>query len=304
MGDCQTINGSFEAATAHKIGLSKMVNFYGGIWILEQNTVVVRILSWQVRSIRKKYETPNKLQRSVIAYSTRFGTPLDYPCLSAEPDISSETLPEDLPLLPLDYVASQLLQTLRRISHIVSLPNMIPYQKHAVVSTVTNTEYLILSTTIPLATQTSADSIVSQAFMLASLLYLHLTFRLLPSFPHPSKLHLRLVSIIFSLISSISQPEDASQELLDLLLWIVFICSAASGSGYLQRQQGKTGIELEDEIRVPVQDLVLLMGKVDPKVVRQSKWEVTQRLKRVVWRHGICDVLHDGIFSIVEKMRR
>jgi hypothetical protein len=50
---CQTINGSFEAATAHKIGLSKMINSYGGIWSLEQNPVVVRCLSWQVRTLRK-----------------------------------------------------------------------------------------------------------------------------------------------------------------------------------------------------------------------------------------------------------
>ena len=48
----QAINGSFEAATAHKIGLSKMVMFYGGILALEQNQVVVRVLSWQERTIQ------------------------------------------------------------------------------------------------------------------------------------------------------------------------------------------------------------------------------------------------------------
>jgi hypothetical protein len=51
MPESQTINGSFEAATAHKIGLSKMVNFYGGIWNLEYNPVVIRVLSWQVQTI-------------------------------------------------------------------------------------------------------------------------------------------------------------------------------------------------------------------------------------------------------------
>jgi hypothetical protein len=43
---CQAINGSFEAATAHKVGLTKMVSCYGGIWSLEENPVIVRVLSW------------------------------------------------------------------------------------------------------------------------------------------------------------------------------------------------------------------------------------------------------------------
>jgi hypothetical protein len=45
------------------------------------------------------------------------------------------------------------------------------------------------------------------------------------------------------------------------------------------------------------------MRKVYPEIVGQSKTQVRQRLKSVVWRDGVCDVLHDGIWGIVESMR-
>jgi Fungal specific transcription factor domain len=162
---------------------------------------------------------------------------------------------------------------------------------------------LILSATIPLAPQTSPHTIVSQAFTLAALLYLHLTFRLLPSFPNPSKLHLRLVSKILRLVSTLSPSQFSSPESLDLFLWVVFICSAAFGSGYLhhQPQQGKT--EMEEEIGVQAQDFVVLMRRVHPEIVGQSKAQVRQRLRSIVWRDGVCDILHDGIWRVVESMR-
>jgi len=37
--------------------------------------------------------------------------------------------------------------------------------------------------------------------------------------------------------------------------------------------------------------------------VRQSKGEVRARLRRVVWKEGVCDTLHDGIWRVVEEMR-
>jgi hypothetical protein len=210
---------------------------------------------------------------------------------------------------PLDRLATELLHTLRQISYIVSLPNITPYQKQAVASTAINTEYLILSATTPLPPQTQPLAILSQAFTLASLLYLHLTFRLLPSFPNPSKLHLRLVSKIHNLISSLSFSQFSSPEAIDLLLWIVFICSSASGSGYPRQQQTQTQTqtqtenELNEDIMINVQDFVVLMRKVHTEIVGQSKMQVRQRLKSVVWRDGVCDVLHDGIWSVVESMR-
>lgn len=250
-------------------------------------------------------EAADNFQRSDIAYSTRFGTPPEYPCLTSQLEVSLDTLPQAIPVLPLDEPATQLLQILQQISYIVSLPNMTPYQKHATASTVTNTEYLILTATIPLTSELSPLSTLSQAFTLASLLYLHLTFRLLPSFPNPSKLHRRLVSTILSLISSLSLSQFTTPESCDLLLWIVFVCSAASGSGYPhhQDQQSKTGVELEGEIGVNAQDFVILMRRVDPEVVGQTQGELKRRLKRIAWREGVCDGLHDEIWKVVEEMR-
>jgi hypothetical protein len=54
---------------------------------------------------------------------------------------------------------------------------------------------------------------------------------------------------------------------------------------------------------INAQDFVVLMRKVYPEIVGQSKTQVRQRLKSVVWRDGVCDVLHDGIWGIVESMR-
>jgi hypothetical protein len=227
----------------------------------------------------------------------------EYLCLASHLDISSETFPQDQRQFPLDRLATELLQTLRQISYMVSLPNITPYQKQAVASTAINTEYLIFSATSSLTPQTQPLAILSEAFTLASLLYLHLTFRLLPSFPNPSKLHLRLVSEILNLISSLSLSQFASPEAIDLLLWIVFICSSASGSGYPRYEQTQTGIESDEGIMINAQDFVVLMRKVYPEIVGQSKTQVRQRLKSVVWRDGVCDVLHDGIWGIVESMR-
>lgn len=184
----------------------------------------------------------------------------------------------------------------------VSLPNITPYQKHAASSTATNTEYLILSTAKPLTLRTSPHAMLSQAFTLASLLYLHLTFRLLPSFPNPSKLHFRVVSKIRRLVSSLSPTQFTSSASRDLLLWIVFVCSAASGSGFPRNVQIDSGTQGE-EIGVQAQDFVVLMRRVHPEIVGQSKTQVRQRLRSVVWRDGICDVLHDGIWRVVESMR-
>jgi Fungal specific transcription factor domain len=243
------------------------------------------------------------LKRSDIAYSTRFATPPEYPCLASHFDLSSEFFPRDQRQFPLDDQSLQLRHTLRQISYLVSLPNITPYQKHAATSIVTNTEYLILSTaTIP-NPETSPQAVLSQAFMLASLLYLHLAFRLIPSFPNPSKLHLRLVSKILSLVSSLSPSDFSSTEALDLLLWFMFICSAASSSAYPRHSQVESESGLERGIGFQVQDTVALVWKMHPQVVVQSKSQVRARLRSVVWRDGVCDVLHDGIWKVVESMR-
>jgi hypothetical protein len=143
--------------------------------------------------------------------------------------------------------------------------------------------------------------------MLAALLYLHLTFRLLPSFPHPSKLHLRLVSEILSLVSSFPPAEYSTPESRDLLLWVVFVCSAASGSGFPRHRPEATEMETEmgkrDQHVINARDFVVLMREVHPEVLVQSKAQVRARLRSVVWREGICDSLHDEIWRVVESMR-
>ena len=199
------------------------------------------------------------------------------------------------------------MHTLRQISYMVSLPNITPYQKHAATSTATNTEYKILSTTNPLMFAASPQAVLSQAFTLAALLYLHLTFRLLPSFPHPSRLHLRLVSKIMKLVSSILPAQYPTLESRDLLLWIVFVCSAASGSGYPRPGKKKPDMETEigpgEEIGINTRDFVVVMRNAHPEILGQSKTQVRARLRSVVWRDGVCDALHDGIWRVVESMR-
>lgn len=46
------------------------------------------------------------------------------------------------------------------------------------------------------------------------------------------------------------------------------------------------------------------MRKIDPAVLGQSKGEVIERLKRVVWRVGVCDGLQDRNWRVVEGMGR
>ena len=46
------------------------------------------------------------------------------------------------------------------------------------------------------------------------------------------------------------------------------------------------------------------MRRVDPCIVRQSKAQVRQRLRNVVWRDGVCDKLHDEIWRVVDGMGR
>jgi hypothetical protein len=40
------MNGTFEAASAHRVGLLKMLKVRGGFWNFEQNAMLIRILSW------------------------------------------------------------------------------------------------------------------------------------------------------------------------------------------------------------------------------------------------------------------
>jgi hypothetical protein len=62
-------------------------------------------------------------------------------------------------------------------------------------------------------------------------------------------------------------------------------------------------IDMEEKIGIQAQDFVVLMRRVHPEIVEQSKEQVRQRLRSVVWRDGVCDILHDRIWSVVESMR-
>jgi len=59
----------------------------------------------------------------------------------------------------------------------------------------------------------------------------------------------------------------------------------------------------EEETGVNARDFVVLMRKVHPEILGQSKTQVRARLRSVVWREGVCDALHDGIWKVVENMR-
>jgi hypothetical protein len=40
------MNGAFEAASAHRVGLLKMIRVRGGYGIFEQNALLIRVLAW------------------------------------------------------------------------------------------------------------------------------------------------------------------------------------------------------------------------------------------------------------------
>jgi hypothetical protein len=81
----------------------------------------------------------------------------------------------------------------------------------------------------------------------------------------------------------------------------MFICSAASGPVYPPHQKVQSGSELERGTGFQVQDAVSLVWKMHPQIVVKS--QVRARLRSVVWREGVCDVLHDGIWGVVESIR-
>ncbi|KAF8867341.1 hypothetical protein BDZ45DRAFT_795057 [Acephala macrosclerotiorum] len=308
----ESINGTFEAASAHRVGLLKMTRLRGGIWSFESNGVVLRVLSW-----------------SDIVFSTRFGFPPKLFCLSE--GISSFIQPsfalED-PYTAVfhDSSTTPILQTLRYMSSTIDLPNLSFETKKRISDQLYHTEYEILTSPYMSQFQSPDDSqsdeafdspppmeidtrnqttheMLTAAFHIAALLYLHLTIRELPN---PALLHRRLLSHLISIISAISiqlslsslpppvpldnldpafhpsSPHETprfSQEELDILLWIAFVGIAASS---------------DRESRIT---FVMAMRGAEPDVLWSEMDDVGVRLRRVAWRESRCEGVLERIWS-------
>jgi hypothetical protein len=140
--------------------------------------------------------------------------------------------------------------------------------KKAISDTLYNSEYRILS--FEHQPQHFASHI-EHAFTIASLLYLQLVFRELPN---SSKVHHRLLSTLLQILGSISWIEGNR----DVLLWIVFICAAASR---------------DDMTRL---EFVGIQRRLDPDVENQSLEMARETLSRVAWRESICGSILENIW--------
>ena len=113
------------------------------------------------------------------------------------------------------------------MSHAIDIPNLSLSDKKAIADALYSTEYRILSQE---HSQTRLEMwTLSQAFRIASLIYLHLAIR---EFPSLSKVHQRLLTYLLVLLRSVSWDEISEQQASgDVLLWTAFVAAAASGSG-------------------------------------------------------------------------
>jgi hypothetical protein len=140
--------------------------------------------------------------------------------------------------------------------------------KKAISDTLYNFEYRILS----FEHQTQHfSSHLEHAFTIASLLYLQLVFRELPN---SSKVHHRLLLTLLQILRSISWIEGDR----DVLLWIVFICAAASRDDMMRSE------------------FVGIQRRLDPDVENQSLEMARERLRRVAWRESICGSILENIW--------
>ncbi|KUJ20657.1 uncharacterized protein LY89DRAFT_716012, partial [Mollisia scopiformis] len=237
----ESINGTFEAASAHQVGLLKMTKLRGGIGNFELHRVVLRVLAW-----------------SDIVFSTRFGFAPRFSSISE--DFASSFHPPSptnnrYSTVFNDPTTTSIFQTLRYISSTIDVPNLSSQDKKSISDALYHTEYKILTSPqlshfqdfdspAPTEIKTTPQKLTA-AFHIASHLYLHLMMRELPN---PALLHRRFLSQLSRLVNDIStqisvsspislsnldpalHPETPSfsKEELDVMLWVVFVGVAAS----------------------------------------------------------------------------
>ncbi|KAE8453682.1 hypothetical protein EG329_009193 [Mollisiaceae sp. DMI_Dod_QoI] len=310
----ESINGTFEAASAHRVGLLKMVRLRGGIFTFETNNIVLRVLAW-----------------SDIVFSTRFGFPTKFSSLSEGiPSPFQLPFPPDDPYTTIFQDPSpsttSILQRLRYMSSTIDLPKISFEDKKSIVDALYDTEYTILTSphlsqfqspenfqpnqefdspppmNIDTQNQTT-HQLLTAAFHIASLLYLHLMLRELPN---PALLHRRLLGHLITLVNSISielslsslsppiplenidpalhpqlstETPRLNQEELDILLWVVFVSVAASS---------------DRESRI---SFVMAMRGAEPDVLWSEMEDVGARLRGVAWRGSRCEHVLEEIWS-------
>jgi hypothetical protein len=185
--------------------------------------------------------------------------------------------------MSLDPTTTDVLLTLRYMSHAIDLPNLAVGDKKVISETLYNAEYHLLSIiqSIELSNKTSNHKSkpngLNYAAVIASLLYLQLAIRQLPS---PSKVHNRLVSEMEIPISRYLSTNPGLQSetpyARDIWLWIMFIKAAASNFHINDRR---------DTLRVGKGEL----GDEVKEVLRE-------RLKKVAWREKVCGSLLDAVW--------
>jgi hypothetical protein len=210
--------------------------------------------------------------RADIVYSTRFGSPPQFPYHFAPTEKSFPQTIQDSLLESSTVFSSpsaiELLRGLQFISTSIDISSLTLETRKAISDTLYNSEYRILS--FEHQPQHFASHL-EHAFTIASLLYLQLVFRELPN---SSKVHHRLLSVLLQILRSISWIDLERQGDRDVLLWIVFICAAASRDGMTRSE------------------FVAIQRRLDPDVENQSLEMARERLRRVAWRGSICgDIL-------------
>jgi hypothetical protein len=159
----------------------------------------------------------------------------------------------------------------QHISYSIDVSNLSLDDKKAICDALYATEYQILG--LEHTREGGEMSTLSQAFTIASLLYLHLVLR---EFPSLSKVHDRLLTRLLILLRSISWDEvEGLEASRDVLVWTAFVAAAASTPGH------------------PAKEYFFLVAKA----TGSDKSIMIKRFKRVAWRSRICENLLERVWN-------
>ncbi|KAL5315483.1 hypothetical protein ACEPPN_016351 [Leptodophora sp. 'Broadleaf-Isolate-01'] len=275
----ESIRGTFQAATAHRVGLLRMVDMRGGYQSFEYSPLMLRLLAW-----------------TDIAYSIRFATLPVFPCLfpnsiTAEDPLASNAKSSlvTIPFLQPHRETALILSTLRKISLAIDLPNLTLDDKRIIVSDLYNIQHRLISSLNSPSRMEISD--LDHAFRIASLVYLNHFIR---EQSNRARLHDNLLSRLAGILTSTRLDLEFStadsefevrdvQWMKDLLMWIVFVALAASR---------------EDAMRV---GFVVALRRAEPGILRLGLDELKARHKRVIWRDTKCSNALDEIWNEITQ---
>ncbi|KAH7323651.1 hypothetical protein BKA65DRAFT_567473 [Rhexocercosporidium sp. MPI-PUGE-AT-0058] len=276
----ESIQGTSQAATAHRVGLQRMVNLRGGYQSFKHSPLMLRLLAW-----------------TDIAYSIRFATSPAFPCLFTSSIMADNPLPKNtsnpsltmVPSLQSDSETALIVSTLRKISLTIDLPNLTLDDKKIVVSDLYNIQYRLLSSLNSPSTSGACD--LDYAFRIASLVYLNHFIR---EQSNRARLHDNLLSRLAAILKSMRWDVEFSgwasdsdskdvQWKKDLLMWIVFVALAASR---------------DDVMRI---GFIAALRTAGPEFLRLGLDEVKARHRRVAWSESKCSEALDEIWNAIIK---